>query len=967
MRLTKVCFISVKNYIKCETASGSDFSRLIFAVFILMSLFGQFIKISSAHPITLPPDQPPTMRQVLLLHSYHKGMTWADDITEGVEALLNPTDTSAELTVEYMDTKRIFDDTHYENLRQLYQHKFAPDTFDIIITADDNALDFILRYRDTLFPGVPVVFCGVNRYSEDRLQGQSDITGIVEKTEHLKTINLALQLHPQAQNVYVIVDRTTTGLTLREQLDAARIDLLRPVNLVYLDDVSIIDMEHQLEELSPTTDLVYVMTFHQDAEGRTFTTPEIMYLVAQSSNAPIYATGKEYLGLGIVGGYLNWGYNQGYVAAQLALRILEGENPNSIPVITQGASPAMFDYAQLRKWNIEESLLPEEAIIENRPRTFFQQYKILVIGTGTVFIVLIGIIAALVINIQQRHKAQQALRDKEAQYRLIVENQTDLVTKVDMDGRFEFVSPSYCELFHKTEKQLLGQIFTPQVHEQDQEASRQAISALKHPPYTSYIEHRILTQQGWRWLGWANKAVLDDDGHPVAIVSAGRDITERIEAASEIKRQNQRLALLYRVTTTAAASTNMIEVLEMLCEELAKALDLPQATATTLQADAHQAIVIAEYLRADHPSALGMVFATDASEAMQYLVEHKQPLYIANAQTDVRMGETRAHMRACGTVSMLIVPIVVRGRIISTLGLADTQSRAFTTEEMSMIQSAVAAAGQALESLELTQELKHYAEELEDRVEARTEALKVAMEQAQAADRTKSKFVSNVSHELRTPLTNIQLYTDLIQRGRKDKAKSYLETVRREAQRLQNLIEDLLNLSRLDLGKVKPKFKAVAVNKLVHTLAHDRRHLFAQHGLELKVEATPALPHPLAAPKLLEQVLTNLLTNALHYTESGTVCIRTAQASAPEQTWVTISVKDTGPGIAPEEKAQLFERFYRGSAGTKSNVPGTGLGLAISKEIMDLHHGQITVESQIGHGSTFTIWLPCNHPIQQER
>ena len=113
--------------------------------------------------------------QILLLHSYHKGMTWSDDITAGVEFALGQSDVNAEVTIEYMETKRIFDAVHYENLRRLYQHKFAPDTFDLIITADDNALDFILQYRDRLFPGVPVVFCAVNLY--EGLQSRTDCGG----------------------------------------------------------------------------------------------------------------------------------------------------------------------------------------------------------------------------------------------------------------------------------------------------------------------------------------------------------------------------------------------------------------------------------------------------------------------------------------------------------------------------------------------------------------------------------------------------------------------------------------------------------------------------------------------------------------------------------------------------------------------------------------------------------------------
>jgi PAS domain S-box-containing protein len=940
---------------------------------VLFALVASLACAVFSHPAVPPVSYalagppPARVRQVLLLHSYHKGMTWTEDITAGVEEVLDLKSNEAELTVEYMDTKRLFDDVHYDNLRRLYAHKFPPNAFDVIITADDNALDFILRYRDELFPGVPVVFCGVNRYSEDRLQGQAGITGVVETTDHLKTINLALAMQPEAQHVYVIVDRTTTGLTLREQLDAVLSNLARPVDVTYLDDVTLAEMEARLRALSPTDDLVYLMTFHRDSAGRTFTSSEIMYLVYEASGAPIYATGKEYLGQGIVGGYLNWGYNQGRIAAELAIRVLNGESPDAIPVITQGASPAMFDYVEMQRWGIPLGALPVGARLINRPVSFIEQHKPLVIGVTVVFLTQAIAITLLTVSVNQRKRAQAALRASEEQYRLLVENQTDLIVKTDAEGHFEFVSATYCELFDRTEAELLGSSFLFTIPEEEHGAALVMIEALAEPPHTAYIEQQAHTQQGMRWLAWAAKAILDDDGDMVGVLGVGRDITERKRAEQEIQRQNRDLRLLNRVITTAASSVDAAHVLQVLCEELARAFDLPRAAAGLIDATDRGAgdagltcTIVAEYAANDRPTLIGQRFLAYGNPVTGHLLQHRIPMFLPDIPRDVRIDdEIRAPLLARGTFAMLVLPVIVRDRMVGLLSLEAAQARTFSEPEITLAESAVTTVGQALEVAELTQELKRYNDELERRVTRRTLELRAAMERAQAADRAKSQFVSNVSHELRTPLTNIKLYIDLIQRGREEKRAFYIETVGREAERLHHLIEDLLNISRLDLGRIDLKAQPVDLNELVVTLSTDRQRLFAQRDLDLSVATTSAPATLRVDPKLIEQILTNLLTNALNYTPAGGAVRMTTERRAEDgRDWFTVSVADTGPGIPLEEQSHLFKRFYRGRVGRNAQVAGTGLGLAICQELIQLHKGRITVDSVPGEGSTFTVWLP---------
>jgi two-component system cell cycle sensor histidine kinase/response regulator CckA len=158
-------------------------------------------------------------------------------------------------------------------------------------------------------------------------------------------------------------------------------------------------------------------------------------------------------------------------------------------------------------------------------------------------------------DITKRKQAEEALRESEEKYRILVENQTDLVVKVDTEGRFQFVSPTYCELFGKKQEELLGKTFLPLVHEDDRQTTAKAMEDLYKPPYTCYVEQRALTKDGWRWLAWADKAVLDQDGNVVAIVGVGRDITERKRLEEQLL-QSQKMEAVGRLTGGIAHDFN---------------------------------------------------------------------------------------------------------------------------------------------------------------------------------------------------------------------------------------------------------------------------------------------------------------------------------------------------------------------------------------------------------------------------
>jgi putative tryptophan/tyrosine transport system substrate-binding protein len=262
----------------------------------------------------------------------------------------------------------------------------------------------------------------------------------------------------------------------------------------------------------------------------------------------------------------------------------------------------------------------------------------------------------------------------------------------------------------------------------------------------------------------------------------------------------------------------------------------------------------------------------------------------------------------------------------------------------------------------MIQNLREAYSGLERKVEDRTYELALANEKLKELDRMKSDFVSHVSHELRTPLTAIKGAVDLILREvtgpLTEKQIHYLTRVRSNTQHLASLINDLLDLSKIESGGIEVKSSRVYLSGLVHEVVEALRPVAAEKAIAL--EATVREPSILiwADRHKINQVLMNLIGNAIKFTPvQGRVTVSTTRNGGEG---VQVSVSDTGPGIPPDEKEKIFAKFYRIAEVNGENPKGTGLGLAIAKALVELHGGKIWVESEPSRGSTFSFTLPLS-------
>lgn len=347
-------------------------------------------------------------KRVLISASYSRDHEWTDNLVQGIEDFLNAEfSNKIMLQVEYMDTKKYPADEYSQKLYELYKYKYKEIKFDVIISSDDNAFNFLRKHHDELFPDTPVVSCGVNYFDDSLLAGQNQFTGVLERFDVKSTLEAALKLHPDIKQVVFISDKTTTG-TSSWELSQEQITGFKNLKFILLNDFYMSELLEKLQGLSDDNIVIY-LPFYRDKSGKYFAPAETLSMLSGLCSVPIYSMWNMYLGHGIVGGKLCAGYYHGEKAGEIAVRVLHGENAGDIPVERESPNRYMFDFGQMERWGIKLSNLPEGSIVINKPFSFYEENKGLILIITTFIILQTLIIIVLLINMSKRKNAENAL------------------------------------------------------------------------------------------------------------------------------------------------------------------------------------------------------------------------------------------------------------------------------------------------------------------------------------------------------------------------------------------------------------------------------------------------------------------------------------------------------------------------------------------------------------------------------
>jgi signal transduction histidine kinase len=315
------------------------------------------------------------------------------------------------------------------------------------------------------------------------------------------------------------------------------------------------------------------------------------------------------------------------------------------------------------------------------------------------------------------------------------------------------------------------------------------------------------------------------------------------------------------------------------------------------------------------------------------------PIQVADLQDDAQSPLNEIILRA-GFRARLVAPLIHGGEVVGMLVVRRRTPGAFAANTVDLMRTFAAQSVLAIQNARLFHEIEDKSHQIE------------------AASKHKSQFLANMSHELRTPLNAILGYTELILDSiygeAPEKMRSVLERVQANGRHLLGLINDVLDLSKIEAGQLTLSLSEYSIAELVQNVYVAVEPLASQKNLTLTTDVPKGLPIGYGDERRLAQVLLNLVGNAIKFTETGEVAITASQTNGS----FNVAVRDSGPGIDPANQAKIFEEFQQVDNTSTRQKGGSGLGLAISKRIIEMHGGRIIVDSALGKGATFTIKLP---------
>jgi len=490
-------------------------------------------------------------KNVLILNSYanesniifgYQSKDWTSEIISSINSEFLNSKMNITVKMNYMDSNDNFEDEYGQELYNLYKNKFKDTKFDVVIALDDNAFNFLIKYGDSLFPNTPVVFSGVNNFDKSMARDHPLFTGLAKSADIQSTIDVGLKLHPNTKQVFVILDKTSSGIQYKKLIEDIIPSYNDKVNFLFSDEENITKIKKQIDNLPENTIVYFDATLKNDT-GNYISTDQSADILFKDINIPMYS--KVYMDTNkqSIGGMITEGSDLGKEIGKLALRILEGEKVSDIPVVEDSSHKYEFNYKKLKQFNIHAGVLPKGSKIINEPPTFYNISKKLIIGA---IAIIIFIIILTIFNIYKRRLCEKSLDENESLLKTLINATPDIIYFKDANNRLLEANDSILNLLNseginyklkKVEELYNGSSLSINnfisLNKYDKEAwNSRCISRSEE---TMLYEKKGIN----KIYDIIRIPLFNDDGTRKGLVLLGRDITQRKQMENKLQESKE--------------------------------------------------------------------------------------------------------------------------------------------------------------------------------------------------------------------------------------------------------------------------------------------------------------------------------------------------------------------------------------------------------------------------------------------
>jgi PAS domain S-box-containing protein len=461
---------------------------------------------------------------------------------------------------EYLEANRFPGENQSEALHDYLLKKYSARSLDVVVANSEASLNFLLKYRSDLFPRVPLVFYCASRPLPSEIQGQTALTGVVIISSYKRTLELALNLNPEVNQVFVVSGSVEHDkrfeVVAREELR----EFAGRIKINYLTDLSPPELVARTASLPDRSLVLYAWQQAQDDQGKVLESGEVLSLITKATPVPIYGMSVHSLGRGIIGGHLYTVEAAAGKVAEVVQRITNGERAQDIPVQNVPTVP-MFDWRELKRWRINENRLPPGSIVRFKDPTFWEQYKWRIVGALTLIVLQAALITVLLVERRRRQRARLALDHAEEGKRnlaAIVESSNDAILSKTLDGKITTWNAGAERIYGYTTSEIVGRNVSTLAPAERKEEVTRILGQLQRGESVNHLETVRLTRDGRRIeVSLTVSPLKNEHGIIIGASTIARDITRRKRAEMETRRQRNELAHLSRVTMLGELSSSL--------------------------------------------------------------------------------------------------------------------------------------------------------------------------------------------------------------------------------------------------------------------------------------------------------------------------------------------------------------------------------------------------------------------------